>query len=151
MSNEETYGVGKHPNSLANLRTNTFSATNQPVNNNTSPGRQPGKTMKTLFADILDRKMIVVDVIAGAGRKVSIQEGTLLLLIEAAFLKKQQWAIERIMKEALGDDILGQINVNHILSPAAMMILEKAGVAEQARIIEGEIIEEDIDISELLE
>lgn len=149
MTEKETYPPGKHPNSIANLQPNVFSAINQPK----GKGSKPGKTMKTLFGEILERKLEVSDIITGAKRKVCVQEAALLKLLEFAFVKNQPWALERLIKEGLHDGILAEININHTISPAAQMILAKAGVAETAKIIEGEIIEEEteVDISGLLE
>ena len=123
---------------LAANRGDMFSKGNQPLSKN----RHHGKHMKTLMGEIFDKQIEIDDVIAGAKRKVSIAEAVLLKLCKAAIIKEEPWAIERLIKEGIHDG-LEAIQVEHILSPAAAMILEKAGVAEAAKLIEGEVINQD--------
>lgn len=140
--------------SLDNLKPKQFSTEYQPDGR----GRPTGKTMKTLFSELLHRKMTIPDVIAGAKRKVSIQEATLLKLVEFAFIKNQPWALQELLKHGLSDSMIATLKIEHDISPAAAAILAKVGILnqsqlmgpEQAVIIEGELVNDDTDITDLL-
>ena len=134
-------GTGNNPNSHKALVQHQarFTTEYQPLVRN---HQHRGKHMKTLMGEIFDKQIEIDDVIAGAKRKVTIAEAVLLKLCKAAIIKEEPWAIERLIKEGIHDG-LDTVQVEHILSPAAAMILEKAGVAEAAKLIECEVIEHD--------